>query len=250
MKERQGLPVRSERTKTTAAHDVFPAAGKGTRHDFTLIELLVVIAIIAILAAMLLPALSAARERARSSSCINNLKQLGLMAELYANDNNDFLPCYYNGSETWVKVIKPYWHVAGTQENWAMGSTTRPANNRQLAGAFACPSATKTVSPDLDYGMNWFIAAAAYGKLVNQADRNTYSKKPFPRGGIRNPALCMYLADAFSYYVDTNTGTGAYAPEYRHGKGLNLAYADGHAENYVTTLPGIGTLKGIWSGDE
>ena len=62
------------------------------KKTFTLIELLVVIAIIAILAAILLPALNSARERGRSASCVSNLKQIGTAMEMYLHDNKNMLP--------------------------------------------------------------------------------------------------------------------------------------------------------------
>ncbi len=95
---------------------------------FTLIELLVVIAIIAILAAMLLPALGAAKKQAQGTYCINNFKQLGLGFMLYTGDNSDYFPCVAGEPQGWHPEDWIYWRVPGTDTSY--GGTPNPPLNQ------------------------------------------------------------------------------------------------------------------------
>src|SRR6476620_4419859 len=93
--------------------------GNPKARGFTLIELLVVIAIIAILAAILFPVFAQAREKARSTACLSNMKQMGMASVMYADDNNETLPTwsayyadYYStqpSSEKYPDAVTHYW---------------------------------------------------------------------------------------------------------------------------------------------
>src|SRR5713101_6929093 len=129
------------------------------KNGFTLIELLVVIAIIAILAAILFPVFAQAREKARQSTCLSNMKQMGLAFNMYAQD--------YDETFGWQKVSDncPDFGRAGNPEpSWNM-SILPYVKSRQI---FTCPSATKEsnpkYAPNADSDNNYYANGQAMGK--------------------------------------------------------------------------------------
>jgi len=227
------------------------------RSGFTLIELLVVIAIIAILAAILFPVFAQAREKARATSCLSNLKQIQLGVKMYTQDNDEqsmihwYVPNGIGGFNTWMEAVYPY------------------IKNTQI---FFCPSAPKAVSayttnaipagvqlvatytyPSFDPYLywTWFDGKAKYGGWPSYA-----------AGGGNNPAYCasstatcvgsefvnspaesVMIMEGFygAYFPYNNTqfgsawSTGFSATftnpaYYRHNVGMNSSYCDGHAK--------------------
>jgi len=111
--------------------------------NFTLIELLVVIAIIAILASMLMPALSKARDKAKTVTCINQFRQTGYAWQMYIDDNDDFMPG--------VSVASP-WTYDGKLTSWAGPGLARKAGYVEFPEQFTCPSTPLSLFESVNTG--------------------------------------------------------------------------------------------------
>jgi prepilin-type N-terminal cleavage/methylation domain-containing protein/prepilin-type processing-associated H-X9-DG protein len=180
------------------------------RRGFTLIELLVVIAIIAILAAILFPVFAKAREKARQSSCLSNVKQLDLAAMQYCQDYDERYPhhgvrCIGGNQDTCCQLYKLEPYVKNTQIRTC---PTKPASQYawNISGNFGSQTVSVTMAQ---------IPSPSTMVLLGESERTT---APYFRW--QNPGSCS-----------TNEGaTHKGCVPARHNEGANIGYADGHCK--------------------
>ena len=249
-------------------------AGKGRQKAFTLIELLVVIAIIAILAAMLLPALSQSKKKALGIGCISNLKELTLAANVYAGDFQDFIPPNTGGAlDAWVPGGTAALNVT------ALPGATNTANvttgflwpyNKSL-GIYRCPGDKDIVAgasaPRVrNYSMNGMMGAnEGFGSDVHPGimENTKFSMVHNP-----NPSSASFFVDeqssASQYTTGTSIDDGYFAVDSggagsgsgyssavwrnvvssRHGNIGQFSFADGHAGFLKWIEPDTHSLEG------
>ncbi len=215
--------------------------------NFTLIELLVVIAIIAILAAMLLPALNSAREKGRQTTCRNNLKGVALTCYSYIDDNDGLVPSYNNGYTLYPVAPYSAWlnyamlvdymkKVGGAADDWLpyrylmKNNISLYLSNRAKAGCWACPSTTPDAKDwGMDYGESQSIACSAYNTKINDTAKKL---RLFKSNMIKRPGSILFWSESPVYHVDYHQEMdGKNGINYRHNGTANLLMFDGHVES-------------------
>ena len=215
--------------------------------SFTLIELLVVIAIIAILAALLLPALTSARERGKTITCVNNLKQLGSCTTFYCDDNGGWLPrpgqlIDSDGNPTgqWQDHLIAYTGVPLKDRCWQeILNTSGEYIPKKL---FDCPSTSGVIpyGEDHDYGRNAYNAIS--GKTGDFLPKIRYASRRVYLGDIFNDSS---LTGSSVFY---NLSMAGYSQlTFRHAGLANVLYLDGHAVSRVR--PAIPVKNDYFYGD-
>ena len=212
--------------------------------NFTLIELLVVIAIIAILAALLLPALNMARAKARDVTCLNNLKQIGMGFVAYYDGNNDYIPQPQNPEKAyqkWQDFILPYLTGNGGKRSgdylgFYPTKSDLYIDNGVPVGSFRCPAQASASVDDRfkHYGMN-----------NNLRDTSGATTKPLKVTRIKPGNFSQRLLAADS----GNPWDAAVFDPDRHQGRANIAFLDGHsATRRLADMPwgGSSEYRPLW----